>query len=159
MEKQIELKRTQVKGKKYDLPSEEVQIEKLIQKGLGLQAQLSDLKEKMEAVNAQLIKIARERREGQTTIKLKGISGETVITFRETYTCTKDVEMVQQELGSLFDRFFTKKTEYKVEKELKQFLEGEQTYGLNDPDAVKKLLQPFITKSETKPNVKLTGAG
>jgi len=150
------LKRTQVEGKKYDLPVEEINIQKLIKKGISLEEKINGLKQEFEAVKAELITIAERRREGSTTVTLKAVSGASTVTFRESYVCDERINEIQQDIGSLFERFFTRKTEFKATKELKTFLEGEHAFGLDDPESMKKLIQGYVSKKETKPNVKLT---
>ena len=149
------LKRTQVQGKKYDLPSEDVNIEKLIQKGLSLSSKISGLNSQLEEVKRQLTTLAVGRREGNTTVNLKGVSGSATVTFRESYVCDDRVGEIKQELGSLFDRFFTKTDVWKTTKELKQFIDGEHALGLNDPGTMKALILAHVEKKETKPNVKI----
>ncbi|CCK79438.1 hypothetical protein [Desulfobacula toluolica] len=155
MAKTSGLKRTQVQGKKYDLPAEEVEIQKLVKKGLSLDAKLKKIKQELETVKKESISIAERRREGTTTVQLKAVSGSSTITFRETYVCDDQVEEISQEVGSLFDRFFTKKIDFKTSKDLKKFLEGEHAYGLKDPEPVKKLILTHVKKKTTKPNVKI----
>ena len=155
MTKTSALKRTQVQGKKYDLPVEEVEIQKLVKKGLSLDTKLKVIQKELNAVKSQLITIAEKRREGTTTVKLNAISGSSTVTFRETYSCDDKVEEISRELGSLFDRFFTKKTDFKTSKDLKRFLEGEHAYGIEDPEPLKKLILAHVKKKSTKPNVKL----
>lgn len=153
-----DLKRTQVQGKKYDLPAEEVEIQKLVKRGLNLDAKLKTIKADLDAVKNELIAIAENRREGNTTVNLKAISGSSTVTFRESYVCDDQVEEISQELGSLFDRFFSKKADFKTSKDLKKFLEDEHAYGLEDPGPIKKLILSHVEKKATKPNVKLIPA-
>lgn len=154
-----ELKKVQIQKKKYALPAEEVQIHKLVTKGLSLNGKLKAIKRELESIKGQLIDIAETRREGSTTVKLQTVSGpHSVITFRESYVCDDAVEEISQEIGSLFDRFFTKKVEFKTSKELKQFLDGVHTYGIENPDTIKKLVFSHVQKKSIKPNVKIVGA-
>lgn len=155
MSKSAGFKRTQVQGKKYDLPKEEIDIEKLIQKGLGLAGKISVLKAQLDAVHLQLIDIAKKRREGSTTVKLQGVSGQTIVTFREKYECKDKIEEIKHELGALFDRFFKKTIEFKAQKELGDFLDGKNDYGFDDPAPVKNLILANVDKKSTKPNVKI----
>jgi hypothetical protein len=67
------------------------------------------------------------------------------------------VEEISQEVGSLFDRFFTKKIDFKTTKELKRFLDGDHAFGTEDPESIKKLIFAHIKKKTTKPNVKIMG--
>ncbi|MFZ2633028.1 MAG: hypothetical protein WA081_16690 [Desulfosalsimonadaceae bacterium] len=152
------LKRTQIQGKKYDLPGEDVELEKLIQKGITLDAKIRQLNKQLEKINDQVITIAKSRRDGSTTVNLKAVSGAFVVTFRETYEASQNVEEIRQDLGALFERFFQKKISFKTTKDLKIFLEGEHAHGLNDPESIKTLISAYIQKKETKPNVKLVPA-
>lgn len=151
------LTRTQIQGKKYDLPLEEVNIQKLIKKGLSINEKMKTLKQDLEAVKNQLILIAENRREGSTTVKLQAVSGVSTITFRESYVCDDRVDEIAQEIGSLFDRFFTKTIDYKTTKELKHFLEGEHAHGIEEAEAVKNLILSHVKKQSTKANVKIVG--
>lgn len=152
------LKRTQVQGKKYDLPKEDVEIEKLIQKGIALDIKIKELSSQLEQIKGQVVKIAKSRRDGSTTVNLKAVTGAFVVTFRESYETTPQIEEIRQDLGSLFDRFFEKKINFKTTKELKKFIEGEHAHGLKDPEPFKALINSYISKKETKPNVKLIPA-
>ncbi|EFK09858.1 conserved hypothetical protein [delta proteobacterium NaphS2] len=154
MPKKTMFKRTQVQGKKYDLPAEEVEIEKLIRKGLSLSERISALNSQLDQIKSRLTSLARDRRDGTTT-KLKGISGTASVTFRETLICDDRILEIKQDLGSLFDRFFQKKEGWKATKNLRQFLEGEHAFGLKDPEEIKALIGSHVTQKETKPNVKL----
>ncbi|MFA7185474.1 MAG: hypothetical protein WC082_11295 [Victivallales bacterium] len=156
MAKAVELKRTQVQGKIYDLPEEEVTLEKLIKRGLVLENKISGLTKQLEELKGQIIAIADKRREGATTVNLKGVSGSSIVTYRESLVCDDRVEEIRQELGSLFDRFFKKAEEFKAQKELKLFLSGANAYGLDDPESLKKLILNHVKQKATKPNVKLT---
>ena len=151
-------KRTQVNGKKYDLPEEEVMIEKLVSKGLSLQAKIEKNKKQLDLIKGQITEIAKKRREGSTTVKMKGVSGSSVVTFRESYICKESIEEIRHDLGSLFDRFFSRHVEFKASKDLKQFMEGGHFYGLEDPAPVKQLILSYIEKKATKPNVRLVAA-
>ncbi len=152
------LKRAQIQGKKYDLPHEDIDIEKWIQKGMSLSAKLDELNERLNQVKAQVIDIAKKRRDGATTVTIKGISGSTTVTFRESYECSENVGEISRDIGSLFDRFFQKKISFKTTKELKEFLEGNNDHGMDDSDKLKALIFAHVQKKETKPNVKFTSA-
>lgn len=152
------LKRTQIQGKKYDLPAEEVEVHKLIQRGISINKKLKILKSEMDEINRRLSDIASGRRDGATTVKFSSPAGHSVVTFRENYVCDDAVEEIFQEIGSLADRFFTKKIEFKTSKDLKQFLDGAHTYGIENPDIIKELLLSHVKKKTTKPNVKIVGA-
>ncbi len=158
MSKASELKRVQIQKKKYDLPAEEVKVHKLITRGLSLNGKLKALKQELESIKGQLIAIAETRREGATTVKLKTVSGHSVVTFREGYVCDAGVEEISQDIGSLFDRFFTKKVDFQPSKELKQFLDGAHSYGIENPDTIKDLIFSHVEKKTIKPNVKIIGA-
>ena len=155
MPKKSSFKRTQVHGKKYDLPAEDVEIEKLIRKGLTLAEKISSLNNRLDQIKGQLTALARVRRDGNTTTKLIGITGSASVTFRETYICDDRIPEIKQELGALFDRFFEKKEGWKSTKDLKEFLEGKHALGLEDPERIKALIGTHVKKKETKPNVKL----
>ncbi len=151
-----QMKRVQIQGQKYDLPEQEVRIQKLIAKGISLNDRIKELESDLESVKAELTDIARARRGDSTTVSVKAISGESaIITFRESYEADDRVNEIAHALGSLFDRFFEKKPEsWKTTKELKEFLDGKNTYGLENPDSVKGFIMPHIRKKEVKPNVK-----
>lgn len=149
------LKRTQIQGKQYDLPPEEIDIQKLILKGSTIDKKIRSLKQDLETIKSQLIKIATKRRDGSTTVKLEVVTGSSTVTFRESYTCDNSIEEINQELGSLFERFFTKKTEFKTTKELKQFLDGDHAYGIESPETLKELILTHVDKKTIKPNVKI----
>ena len=140
------LKRTQVQGKKYDLPKEDVEIEKLVQKGLNLDAKIKQLNGQLAQIKNQVIETAKRRREGATTVNLKAVTGSFLVTFRESYEADENVDEIRQELGSLFDRFFEKKTTFKTTKDLKKFLEGEHAHGLEDPEPIKTLIHSHVRK-------------
>ena len=155
MDRKKTLTRTQVRGKKYDLPAEEVEVEKLIRKGLSLAEKIDRFNSQLNQVKEQLIALARFRRDGKTTTTLKGISGTAAVTFRETYVCDDHITEIKHELGSLFDRFFQKKEGWKATKDLKEFLEVEHAFGLKESETIKTLIGYHVKKKETKPNVKL----
>ena len=87
-----EIKRVQVDGKKYLMPVEDVDIEKLIQKGLKLKSKMEATKRDLDTVQNRLIEIAKVRREGTTTVTLPGISAKAIITFRENFSVSGDIE-------------------------------------------------------------------
>lgn len=132
-----ELKKTQVDGKKYDLPAEEVEIEKLIRKALAMDARIREQKEDLEKIKHRLTAIATQRRDGQTTVKLKAISGESVVTFRESWESSGSPEPLRSDLGSMFDRFFACFPQWKTGNDLKQFMEGGNDFGFPDPAALR----------------------
>jgi hypothetical protein len=150
------MKRTQVKGERYNLPPQEIEIEKLIQKGLTLEDRFKEVKQEMEGIKTRLTEIAAARRQGTTTVNLKGISGGALVTFRESYECRPEVEDLKLDLKDLWERFFTKKIEFVVTKDLVNFLESDHGLGLANAPAVKKKILGHLTKKEIKPNVKIS---
>ncbi|MEZ4529299.1 MAG: hypothetical protein R2941_25600 [Desulfobacterales bacterium] len=150
-----ELKTTQVDGKKYDLPAEEVEIEKLIRKALAMDARIREQKEELEKIKQRLTEIAAQRRDGQTTVKLKAISGQAAVTFRESWECPRNPENLQTELGSMFDRFFAFFPQWKTGKDLKQFMDGGNDFGFPNPAALRTRMSLYVEKKTVKPNVKL----
>jgi len=150
-----DLKVTQVDGKKYELPAEEVEIEKLIRRALTLDTRMREHKEELEKVKQRLTEIATDRRDGQTTVKLKAISGESVVTFRESWECPNNPEPLRGLLGSMFDRFFAEHREWKTGKDLKQFMEGGNDFGFSEPAALRPRVALYLEKKTVKPNVKL----
>lgn len=155
----VNLKRTQVHGEAYRLPEEEVTVQKLIKKGLTLDRNIRELSGKLEEIKRQLTDIAESRREGKTTVVLDAVSGESAkVTFRERYEPDDAADELKGELGSLWGRFFEPKTGFKATKDLKQFLEGEHAFGLENPEPIKELIYQHVKKKTTKPNVKLSTA-
>ena len=150
-----EIKRVQVEGKKYLMPAEDVEIEKLIKKGLTLKVKIAAAKEDLETVQNRLIEIAKDRREGTTTVTLPGISAKAIITFRERFVVVDDIEEISIPLGPLFSRFFQKKSTFKTTPELKKFMGSGHALGVDDPEAVKKAILGYVSVKETKPNVKM----
>lgn len=155
MEPVRDLKQVQVKGKKYLLPVEDINVEKLIQMKARLRDRMDELKRDSEELDSQLIEIARARRQGTTTVTLQGISDEAVITFRESFTVSADVEQIAVPLGPLFDRFFKKDVAYKTTADFKKFMESEHALGLANAEEAKKAIRGFVVIKETKPNVKI----
>lgn len=153
-----DLKRVQVAGRKYTLPSREVEIEKLIKKALGIDAIVREQKEELEMVKQRLTKIAEERRNGQTTVNLMGVSGQAAVTFRESWECPHNPEPLQRDLGNMFGRFFAEYREWKTGKELKQFMDGGNDFGFSNPAALRSRLALYVEKKTVKPNVKLVAA-
>ena len=150
-----EIKRVQVDGKKYFMPEEDAEIEKLIQKGLNLKAKVEATKIELETVQNSLIDIAKARREGTTTVTLAGISATALITFRERFSVSTDIEDISFPLGPLFSRFFKKKSTYETTPEFKKFMESGHALGIQDPDEIKKSIRKYVSVKETKPNVKI----
>lgn len=147
--------RIQVEGKRHAVLQEDASIEKLVRRGISLKAKMGELKEDLEAVEEELIGIARNRREGTTTVNLEGVSVQALVTFRESFQVKEEVEDIRQPLGPLFDRFFEKKTEYKTTKDFKKFIESGHALGIENPEEVKSQVMEYITTKETKPNVKM----
>ena len=153
------MKRTQVDGKQYQLPEEDIEIQKLVKRGLSIDGRIREMKAELDGIKDRLTEIARQRREGRTTVSLNGVSGTGVITFRESWEPSPSISEISGDLGKdLFNRFFTKQESFKTTKDLKEFLEGKHAYGLSDPEEVKGLILKYVTKKETKPNVKLKSA-
>lgn len=149
-----EIKRMQVDGKKYLMPVEDVDIEKLIQKGLRLKANMEAVSKELQAVQSSLIEIAQARREGTTTVTLPGISGKAVVTFRESFAVSDGIEEISPQLGPLFGRFFKKKSSYSTTLEFKKFMESGHALGIEEPEQVKEAMRRYVSIKETKPNVK-----
>jgi len=150
-----DLKQMQVKGKKYLLPVEDINVEKLIQMKARLMERFDEIKRESEAVDSQLIEIARARRQGTTTVTLHGISDEAVITFRESFTVSADVEEIAVPLGPLFARFFKKDVAFKTTADFKKFMESNHALGLANAEEAKKAIMGYVAIKETKPNVKI----
>ena len=109
----------------------------------------------MESIQARLIEVGRARREHSTTVTLEGITNQALVTFRESYVVSNDVENIKVPLGPLFDRFFDKKTEYKTTADYKKFMESKHALGIKDSEKVKKDIEKYVSVKETKPNVKI----
>ena len=153
-----DLRRVQVDGVRYNLPEREVEIEKLIKKALSLDVIIREYKEEMERVKGRLTEIATARRNGQTTVNLGGVSGQAVVTFRESWECPHNPEPLQSDLGSMFYRFFACLPQWKTGKDLKQFMEGDNDFGFADPAGLRSRLSLYLEKKTVKPNVKLVAA-
>lgn len=155
MERVKGVKRIQVEGKKHLVITEDADIEKLIQRGLTLKQRMDKLKSALEAVQDRLIEIARKRREGSTTVTLEGVTTGALVTFRESFVVSDQIENIRANLGPLFERFFSRKVEHKATAEFKRFMESGHGLGVDDPEAVKASLLEYVSSKETKPNVKL----
>lgn len=151
-----EIKRVQVDGKKYFMPVEDVDVEKLIQKGLKLKGKMDATKRDFDTVQKRLVEIAEARREGTTTVTLQGVSAKAVITFRESFIVSDDVEKISVPLGPLFSRFFNKKNSFKTTSEFKKFMKSGHALGIQDPEAIKNAIRDHVSVKETKPNVKIS---
>lgn len=149
------IKRVQVDGKKHLMPAEDADIEKLIQKGLRLKSKVDAVQGELDAVQSRLIEIAQARREGSTTVALQGVSAKAVVTFRESFSVSKEVEDIAVPLGPLFARFFIKSTTYKTTSDFKKFMQSGHALGIQDPDEVKAAIEKYVAVKETKPNVKI----
>lgn len=150
-----EFKKIQVDGQKYVMPSEDAEIEKLIQKGVKLKAKMDLAKSELNQVQDRLIEIARERREGSTTIKLSGVSVGALITFRENFAVNSDIENLSVPLGPLFNRFFLKDTKFKTTADFKKFMQSDHALGIEDPESIKEEILKYVSIKETRPNVKM----
>ena len=150
-----EIKRVQVDGKKYLMPAEDADIEKLIQKNMSLKSKVNALQEELETVQARLIEIAQSRREGTTTVTLQGVSAKAIVTFRESFSVGNEVEEIATPLGPLFERFFTRTTSFKTTSDFKKFMQSGHALGIQDPAEVKAAIEKYVSVKETKPNVKI----
>lgn len=155
METVKKVKRVQVKGARHLVVAEDAEIEKLVHRGLSLKKKMDEIKGDLESVQGRIIEIARSRREGSTTITLEGISLLALITFRDSYQVNDDVEDIKQPLGPLFDRFFTKKEEYKTTGDFKKFMTSDHALGIENSEKVKKAILKYVSTKETKPSVKM----
>lgn len=150
-----ELRKIQVDGKKYLMPIEDADIEKLIQQGLRLKSKVDAFQTELETVQARLTEIAQARREGTTTVTLSGVSAEAIVTFREQFSVSSDVEEISAPLGPLFNRFFKKAVTFKTTADFKKFMESDHALGIENAEATKKAVRDYVTMKETKPNVKI----
>jgi hypothetical protein len=152
------LKKTQVDGKKYELPAEDVEIQKLVKKGISLSGKLAAVNAELDTVKLRLAEIGTSRREGSTTVSLKGVTGKAVVTFREVTECKASVADIRHELGSLWDRFFKKEVRFKPLKDLKGFLNGEHAHGVDCPAVYQNLIREHLSVKTYKPSVRFTAA-
>ncbi|ODS33556.1 MAG: hypothetical protein SCARUB_01290 [Candidatus Scalindua rubra] len=155
MKKVEVIDRIQVKGKRYNVPAEDVEIERLIKRCLSIKKKIGSMKEDLEGVESRLIEIARARREGTTTVTLNGISVQSLITFRESYQVKNEIIDIKKSLGPLFTRFFTKKEEFKATGDFKKFMESDHALGIKNPRKVKAEILKYVSVKETKPSVKM----
>ena len=86
-----EVKRIQVEGKKHLVVAEDAEIEKLLQRGLSLRGKIKDLEDELGVIQDRIIEIARDRREGTTTVMLDSITARATVTFRESYAVNKSI--------------------------------------------------------------------
>lgn len=146
-----EVKKVQVDGKKHLVLAEDAEIEKLLQRGLSLKEKIKKLDDELEVIQERIIEIARDRREGTTTV----ITARAVITFRESYTVKNEIEEIKVPLGPLFERFFEKKVEYKTTSDFKKFMESDHALGVETPEKVKAAILKYVFVKETKPYLKM----
>ena len=154
------LKTVKIDGKRRTLPEPVIEVEKLVKKGLALQEKAKALTDALEAVKIRLTEIgAGYRKPGSTSVKLEGITGGAVVTFRESWEPAGDVEDLGQELGPMFERFFVRETKHKATKELSDFMDGHvDGQAIADPEAVRELLEKYLHRKVIKPNVRITPA-
>lgn len=150
-----EIKKIQVDGKKHLVVAEDAEIKKLLQRGLSLKEKIKELDNELEVVQERIIEIARNRREGTTTVTLDSITARAVITFRESYTVKHEVEEIKVPLGPLFEMFFEKKVEYKATSDFKKFMESNHALGVETPEKVKAAILKYVSVKETKPYLKM----
>lgn len=150
-----EVKKVQVDGKKHLVLAEDAEIEKLLQRGLSLKEKIKKLDDELEVIQERIIEIARDRREGTTTVTLDSITARAVITFRESYTVKNEIEEIKVPLGPLFERFFEKKVEYKTTSDFKKFMESDHALGVETPEKVKAAILKYVFVKETKPYLKM----
>lgn len=148
-------KQTQVKGKKYDLPDQEIRMKYLISQGIHVKNQIDELQFKLEKIRSELTEIAEQRRGGKTSVALQSVTGEkATITFRESYECDYRVNEIAHSLGSLYDKFFTVEQKYKTTKELRAFLEHRVSYGLDNQDELVEMINRYVKKKAIKPSIR-----
>lgn len=150
-----EVKRIQVEGKKHLVVAEDAKIEKLLQRGLSLKGKIKDLEDELGVIQDRIIEIARDRREGTTTVTLDGVTAIATVTFRESYTVKNEIEDIKIPLGPLFERFFEKKVEYKATSDFKKFMESDHALGIESPEKVKADILKYVSVKETKPYLKM----
>ncbi|MDG6004972.1 MAG: hypothetical protein E3K29_03900 [Candidatus Brocadia sp.] len=150
-----EVRRVQVDGKKHRILAEDAEIEKLLQRGLSLKRKINDLDEELDSIQERIIEIARDRREGTTTVTLEGITAMAVVTFRESYVVKDEIEDIKGPLGPLFETFFKKQSEYKATTDFKKFMESDHALGVETPEKVKAAILKYVSVKETKPYLKM----
>ncbi|MCF6147317.1 MAG: hypothetical protein E3K37_01525 [Candidatus Kuenenia sp.] len=159
MKRVKDVKKVQVEGKKHLVVHEDAEIEKLLRNGLSLKAKIKDLEGKLGMIQERIIEIARNRREKTTTVTLEGISTQAVVTFRESYIVQNAIENIKVPLGPLFEKFFDKKTEYKVTADFKKFMESDHSLGIESPEEIKSDIMKYVSVKETKPYLKMEEKG
>ena len=152
-----EVKRIQVDGKKHLVLAEDAEIQKLLQRGLSLNGKIKDLEDELGVIQDRIIEIARDRREGTTTVTPDGVTAMATVTFRESYTVKNEIEDIKIPLGPLFERFFEKKVEYKATSDFKKFMESDHAMGVESPEKVKTDILKYVSVKETKPYLKMEG--
>ncbi len=150
-----EVKKIQVEGKKHLVVAEDAEIEKLLQRGLSLKGKIQELDDELEGIQDRLLEIARDRREGTTTVMLDSITARATVTFRESYAVKNEVEEIKVPLGPLFERFFEKKVEYKATTDFKKFMESDHALGVETSEKVKANILKYVSVKETKPYLKM----
>lgn len=150
-----EVKRIQVEGKKHLVVAEDAEIENLLQRGLSLKGKIKELNDELEGIQDRLLEIARDRREGTTTVTLDGVTAMAIVTFRESYLVKNEIEEIKVPLGPLFKRFFEKKVEYKATADFKKFMESDHALGVETPEKVKADILKYVSVKETKPYLKM----
>jgi len=83
------------------------------------------------------------------------------VTFRDKLEPRKgaNLDELRRELGDSWSRFFETKTTWKISKPLKSFMEGKDSAGFSDPDAIRKRIADFVETKTIKPTLSLKGAG
>lgn len=154
------MKQTQVRGERYTLPEGEIEIEKAIRRALVLERKFQEAKAALSEAKAELTEIANARRDGETTIRLRGISGRAVVTFRETLEPDAETDRIKPALGALWDRFFETRRTFKTKKDLKAFIDGAADMGMDPTEAaaLRDKIADHVKRKAIKPNVKLTPA-
>lgn len=150
-----EVKKVQVDGKKHLVLAEDAEIEKLLQRGLSLKGKIKELDDELEVIQDRLLEVAKDRREGTTTVTLDGITTRAIVTFRESYAVKNEIEDIKIPLGPLFERFFEKKVEYKATTDFKKFMESDHALGVETPEKVKADILKYVSVKETKPYLKM----
>lgn len=150
-----EVKKIQVDGKKHLVLAEDAEIEKLLLRGLSLKKRIEDLEDEFSVVQDRIIEIARDRREGTTTVTLDSITARAVITFRESYTVKNEIEEIKAPLGPLFERFFKREVVYRTTSDFRRFIESDHALGIETPEKIKADILKYVSVKETKPYCKM----
>ncbi|TVL96026.1 MAG: hypothetical protein CV087_23980 [Candidatus Brocadia sp. WS118] len=122
---------------------------------MSLKGKIKELEGELEVIQDRIIEIARNRREGTTTVTLDSITAIAVITFRESYTVKNEIGEIKVPLGPLFERFFEKKVDYKATTDFKKFMESDHALGIEAPEKVKAAILEYVSVKETKPYLKM----